>query len=117
MIIAEVICGSPGRSYILNGLLAVRGEVSLADMKLGAISTHEVPQSARVLVDVTDGFKDAVLTHVFGGEFIITANKCRQRHCVVHEIDRTLMPIAHILDKAAEEVSLGNSHSAVAILL
>ena len=86
-------------------------------MELGAIITHEVSQSGRVLVDVANSFKDAVLTHVLGGEFIITANKCRQRHRVVHEIDRTLMPIAHILDKATEEVSLGNSHSTVAILL
>lgn len=86
-------------------------------MELGAIITHEVSQSGRVLVDVANSFKDAVLTHVLGGEFIITANKCRQRHRVVHEIDRTLMPIAHILNKAAKELSLGHSYGTVAILL
>ena len=66
---------------------------------------------------MANSFKDAVLTHVFGWEFIITTNKCRQRHRVMHEIDRTLMPIAHILDKAAEELSLRKFYSAVAILL
>ena len=66
---------------------------------------------------MANSFKDAVLTHVFGWEFIITTNKCRQRHRVVHEINRTLMPIAHILDKAAEELSLGHFYGTVAILL
>ena len=66
---------------------------------------------------MANGFEDAVLTHVLGGEFIITTYKCRQRYRVVHEIDRALMPIAHVLDEAAEELSLGHFHSAVAILL
>ena len=117
LLLADVILGSPGGSHILNALLAVRGKVSLTRVKLGAIGTNEVAQSAKVLVDVTHGLKDAILAHVLGGEFIVTAYKCRQRHRVVHEVDRALMPIAHVLDEAAEEVSLGQSHSTIAIAL
>ena len=56
-------------------------------MDLRAILAHKVSKSPGRLVNVTNGLKDSVLTHVLGRELIARRKTCDEWHRIVHEID------------------------------
>lgn len=113
--ILNVVLSSEGRSDTSDCLFHVNCKVTLAREQV--IVLEEVLHALCLLVNMLDGFVDAVLANVFTWEFVTILVSSVKWHRKMTEVDGFTVALFEVTGKPGEEMSLWHWQCSIAVEL